>query len=415
MAVVGQLLQACPAAAQLPTAGPGSVALGAHDVATVRNFEAVAANPAGLGLATGDFTATFVSVRLRAGLEPVGLREVGDWQGTSVPAPVRHGWLDRIVAADGARGAASLGVTPVAASYRGFGVQLSTVAAGRLDLNPDASELLLFGNVGRTGEPRTFQLDRSRLDGWVVSTLALAHGQPLGEVRGGRAAIGATASLVVGHELIVARDVGTTLGGEPLEGDVRLPVISTSSRVGGPGHGVALGVGAAWESEALSLGLAVRNVVNTFRWDLRGLVYRRGTAIFDQEESDSDFDERPATGAPAEVRGAVEGMRFGPIVEVGMGHGVRPGLRMVASAGARFGDDLVGSSPAWLGAGIESRRWATLPVRGHLTFRKGGVDVGAGATLELGPVHVGTAGSVGTGGVRGGSAFALAVSWREDR
>lgn len=405
-------LRPVTAEAQLPPASVGSAALGHHDVALVRGFGAVAVNPAGLGLGESGTTGTVLPVRAGSGMHPVSLGDVARWQGLPVPDRVREGWLRRIVQEGAQRGVSAMSVTPVAVSREGFALQLSTVGAARVGLNPDAAELLLYGNAGRTGEARPFDLGGSKVDGWVVSTLALAHGRTVGAVGTGRLALGVTAKLVLGHAVVVGRDLGTSLDGDPLEGEVHFPILSNGRHDDlHHGTGVALDLGAAWEGGRLSLGLAVRNLLDTFEWDLSDLVYRPGTVLFDQEDAESDFDERPARSAPGHLRAAALALGFGSAVEAGLAWTVGPDLRLAASGERRWGDDPI---PAWrtrAGVGAEWLLHERAPLRAHVGVAGGSMEMGGGASVRLGPVWIGVAGSLRPGGADEGSSGSVGVSW----
>jgi hypothetical protein len=345
-------------------------------------------------------------------MHPVSLGDVARWQGVPVPDRVRERWLRRIVEEGAQRGASVMEVTPIAVAHDRFGLQLSTVAAARVGLNPDAAELLLYGNAGRTGQPRAFDLAGSRVDGWVVSTLALGHGRTVGAVGPGRLAVGFTAKLVFGHAVIVGRDLGTSLDGDPLEGEVHFPILSNGGNDDlHHGTGIALDVGAAWEGPRLSLGLAVRNLFNTFEWDLSGLVYRTGTVLFDQEDAESDFDERPARSAPGHLRAAARALGFGPTVEAGLAWTVGPNLRLVASGEQRGGDDPIRGWRTRGGVGAEWLPHERVPLRAHVGAAGGSMEMGGGASVRLGPVWIALAASLHPGGGDEESTGAFGVSW----
>ena len=68
-----------------------------------------------------------------------------------VPDRVKEAWLELIEEEGAELGRADASISLLALSQGAFGFQLSTLTFGGAELNPDASELMLFGNVGRTG------------------------------------------------------------------------------------------------------------------------------------------------------------------------------------------------------------------------------------------------------------------------
>jgi hypothetical protein len=350
-------------------------------------------------------------------MEPVSLGDMARYEGGLLPDGVRESWLRRIRAAGSERGAAIATFSPVAVSVGRFGVQLSSVAAGSLALNGDAAELVLYGNAGNDGG-RIFDLDGSRADGWVVSTLAVAYGLPVGPVLGGRLALGATGKVSVGHALLVGRDVGSTVDGA--DPDVRLdfPVLTVAPGSGffASSPGLGLDLGAQWMKEDLALGLAVRNVVNTFGWELADLSFRPGTALFEGgEDFGSDFDPRPAGEAPGVLRRAALDLGFGPTVEIGLAVPLRSATDLVASFERTFGPDFGVVARQRVGLGVQTRTLDRVPLGFHASVVERSLRVGGGATVAFGGFRVSGAGSATVGETdREGWIGAFSVSWQPE-
>ena len=80
-----------------------------------------------------------------------------------MPDAVRDEWLAQVLEAGGQTGSVSAGGTPIALTIGPVGIQVSSRASAEVaDLSTDAAELLLYGNAGRTGEPRDFDLGEAR-------------------------------------------------------------------------------------------------------------------------------------------------------------------------------------------------------------------------------------------------------------
>lgn len=409
------LLHPAAVAAQLPVPDASALAHGELVSATARGYAAVAANPAGLGLSRRIFTATLLPVRGRAGLDPIRLGALAEWDGRDIPRRVREAWLDRVRNVGRQQGSVHAGATAFALSDGRLGFQLATSAGGAVRLNPDAAELLLFGNAGLTGEPRPFDLEGSRADAWVVTTAAVAWGAPLGEVHGGRLALGATLKLTVGNALWVARDLGSTVGEDPLEVRLAFPVLS---RPGGglglrDGGGLGLDLGVAWEGDRLLLGGQVRNAFNTFRWDLDDLVFRAGAALLGPDDSTTDFEERPAAEAPRELWIAARDLGFRP--ELSLGAGYRAGRTLLVSGGLhlrrRGGMEQGAAQRLGVAAAIRTAPWLSLRLSAGAV--DGGRQIGGGASLHTGRLRVDVGVVEVRGGAHDGLGLGLSVGWPE--
>ena len=248
------------ASAQLASASAAELGFGSP-VANARGITAIATNPAALAHRPG-FSLSLGPVSAESGLDPITLADLADYSGEVVPASVRNSWLDLIAAEGGQAGRVDLGVTALAMTLGDFGFQFSVLGSADLLLNADGAELLLFGNAGRTGQPRDFELGGSRIDGFLVSTAAVGWGFRATP----RLSLGVTGKFHTGHGFIVARDGGSTVSSDPVEVSLRFPTLATledSDGVDG-GNGFGLDVGARYVHGWWTFGATVRNLVNTF-------------------------------------------------------------------------------------------------------------------------------------------------------
>ena len=384
-------------AAQLANPNPLALGWGGGSTAAARGFEAISTNPAGLAESSG-FTLAVLATSLRWGLGPVDLGDLARWQDLDVPRNVREGWLERVLAEGSEAGTTGADLTLVSLSRGSLGFQLSTHASGTLDLNGDAAELLLFGNAGLTGEVRDFRLGGSQADGFLITTAALGYGLGVGQLGGGAVQVGGTLTYSLGHGLALARDNGSALRGDPLELDLRLPVLhvdgGTSAR---QGSGFGLHLGGLWTSERWSFGLSVRNALQTFEWELDGLVFRPGTALFDVANSESDFDSRPAVGAPPILLDAVDELRFRPSISLGASLSVSENLRVIGELRTRFGEGMVTGPGELAAVGAEYRPLPGVPIRLGVAAIEHGLQLSAGTAVALGRFSLAGAAALRTG------------------
>ena len=380
-----------PASAQLPSAS--AVALGSGDnyTALARGYNAVAWNPAGLAMpGNPGFSLTILPVRGSGGLGPVTVSDVANFSGTTIPDDVKASWLERIAAAGGERGSADFDATHLAFSLGRMGVQVATGAHVASNISPDGAELLLYGNAGRTGEPRPFTLSGSTLDLTVTSTVGVSYAQPLPIRFGGAAdqrfAVGATVKYTVGNAVMHAEDRGSVLQDSPLGANVDFPMVSSKADLSAwnNGTGVGLDLGASWQGGPLAAGLAVQDVFNTFAWDASRLYYRSGRALANLDSTTSDFDERPVAEAPVGLADAVTALRYHPALALGVA--MRAGSRLTLSGDVRqhFGDGMNAEPKTHVGAGVEFRPIGLLPLRAGAAAITGGYQLSGGFGLQLG-------------------------------
>jgi len=396
------------ASAQLPSASAADLGLGHRTVSAARGFSAVAANPAGLGMPR-PFRSSWTILPVGAGsaLGPVTFSDLAEYDGRQVPHSVREGWIRRIEARGGQEGRLAGSITAAALAHGRFGFQLSIGAEGSADLNPDAAELLLFGNVGRTGEERDFRLAGSRMDAHVVTTAALSWALPLdieiGDAPGQSFSVGATVKYVHGHTLLLARDLGSFLSGEPLEVWLRFPVVQTATgqSVRGAGRGVALDVGAQWQAGPWKVGALAQNLVETFGWNIDHLEFRPGTALFQDSDGEADFDARPAVEAPSALLAQVQDFRFGTAFSSGAAYRFHDRLELMVQMDFR-GRRRADRAPRIEGGlGLEWRFLDRVPLRAHASASSQGVRIGGGGSVRAGrTVQLSGATSFVSGGPR---------------
>ncbi|MDX1493292.1 MAG: DUF5723 family protein [Longimicrobiales bacterium] len=385
---------AAPVDAQLPQASASALGLGFNTTASARGFGALANNPAGLSMDDSPgFSLAIPAVAAQTGLGPITLSDLAEWEGQLVPGSVKETWLESVTASGSQSGTVAAGVTPVAFNIGSLGFQLSAQAGSQVSLGPDAVELLLYGNAGRTGSAGNFDLEGSSMDAFVLSTAAVGYGF--------RAApqlhLGVTGKYSVGSGLVVGRDLGSSLQSDPLRAQVQFPVLFTdfedefgNEREGAydNGSGFGVDVGAIWVGPSMTVGVSIQNIVNTFEWDFSGFSYVPGQALFEPGTGESDFDKLPADGAPQELLDAADELTLKPVYAVGVQVEPTSLLMISADIRKRAAGGLALGPEFHMGVGAELRALSFLPLRGHVAAVTDGVQVGGGASLVLGPLNL---------------------------
>lgn len=386
-------LAAASVAAQLPPAAPAFQGLAGSGVALVRGGGALAVNPASLGLPSSPaWSLVFPSASVRVGLAPVTGGDLRRSGGRSLPDARREEWLARIREDGEQRGGGRAEVTQMAFTTGPVGIQVGTMALGRVVLNGDAAELLLYGNAGRTGEPGDFDLAGSSLDGAVYSTGAVSVAFPLAPRRGRReaAALGVTLKYTEGNRLIMGRDAGSILRGDPVGVELRFPIAQTDPDRGWVRNGGGLGVDVAlaWEEGPWAASVLMENLVHGFRWEAEGLVYRPGEALFNAASNDADLAPRPFSGAPPGFRDLVEGLRFRRALVGSVAWSGEPQVTWSAAFRLARGGGIETGPVRMASLGVEHRGSPRFPLRAGGALFSGGWSAAGGLGLVAGLVEL---------------------------
>ena len=202
-AIVILAIGALSAAAQLPSASAPAFGMSGSYTALARGYDAVAWNPALLGLDNNpSFSLSAASIGGFSALKPIDLGMIKPYEGRDLPSGVRQEWLAKVTSQGGEIGRAEGGVTLLGASFGRLAYQIASSGYGEVNLSPDAFELLMFGNAGLTGQPHDLQFAGSRVDAAAFTTGAVSFGLPTSvEVMGGRLALGVTGKYVLGNAM----------------------------------------------------------------------------------------------------------------------------------------------------------------------------------------------------------------------
>lgn len=410
------------ARAQLASTSAAALGLGDAYTAGATGHDAIAWNPAALAwIDDGRVSLALAPVGIAFGAEPVSVREIAEAGGTVLSTLDKAKWLLRIRDAGGQHGTAGAELTYGALRIGPVGIRIASRVAGRIDLSAEAAELLLFGNAGRTGEPRDFELEGGGIDLAATSSVAIAYGRPvplpIDALRSGTLAVGTTLRFRVGHGLLVSRDAGSALHADPLRIHVAFPTLHSTSGAGPIiGHGVALDVGLLWRTDRWRIALVGRDLVDTFAWDDDALRYRAGWALFEfgGTGAETDLDPRPVDEAPAALRLRADAAAASPAAALGVAVRVRPALTLSFDLRRRFGDPRVFGARTHLGGGIEYRPAPWLPLRAGLAARSDGYrgTIGLGLHARAIRVDVAAARRVGRHAAETAGLISAAYHWR---
>jgi hypothetical protein len=360
------LFGANTARAQLTNASAAALGMGDNYTAAARGFNAVAWNPAALGLRDAPGSSlTVLALRGGNGLAPVTLSDLGAYSNRVVPDAVRRDWLTRIVADGAQRGEGEYEATWLALQHGTIAVHAGTRVRALTDVSPGVAELIMFGNAGRDGEARDLDLSGSSLDARAYTTLGASLALPYDTERG-RFSLGATVTYTMGHVLADGENSSGGAWADPITVQLDFPVVQTSIEDGpemNAGSGFGLDLGAALQSGPWTLSALARNVTSSFAWDQSELIYRPLSFDIAEAVADGSTDARPLSGAPEDVRTRIDAIGFQPSWAFGAAY--RPDARLLVTGDARFAkeDGMFAHPVRHMGAGIEYHLLPWLPVR----------------------------------------------------
>jgi hypothetical protein len=390
LALVALSLAGRVADAQLPSASAPALALADNYTALARGFSAVAWTPAMLGMPDNPrFSLGILPLRGNAGLDPVTLGDLAEYDGQFIDDVVKQSWLDQIAESGAQKGSASGDLTYLAMSIGPTAFQVSTVSHLVARLSPDAAELILFGNAYRPPGV-DFDLGDSRVQAAVTTTFATstAHSLPIVP---GHLSVGATVKYIVGNALIHGQNIGSTVTGT---GEVNLAFPIIQSDTFGPrpnvdrGRGIGVDLGAAWRGGPVTIGVAMQNVFNTFAWDTASFVYRPGRVQFDGTTREASFDPEPYANAPAAIKDAVNDLTYEPRLLIGASWVASRILTVNVDVRRTVGEGLEIGPESHAGVGAELRLFPFVPLRAGYARIAGGHQLGGGAGIEFGPVRI---------------------------
>lgn len=397
------------AGAQLPNASPAATGLSGAYTARARGYDAVAWNPANLGLpGNPGFSLGMFALSGSSGLDPISLNDVAPYSGKVLPASEREQWLQTVTTRGGENGSIDGGVTLLGLSAGPFAAQIATSVGGSTALNPDAFQALMFGNAGLTGAPANLDFQGSNARVGVFTSGALSFGHAFWSSRSGdHFSIGVTGKYIVGNFLGMAQDDGSATTANSVS--VNMPIVYSphdSGYVVGSGEGMDAGL--AWTSRKLSLGATVQNIVNTFAWDQTKLLSKPGTALFNGSTNANNFNDQPYSDAPASLRASVANDKFKPTIAAGLAYALRPTVTVSVDGRQQASDGILFGPKTQIGGGIELRGLPVLRLRGGASYVTNGWGVSGGAGLAIGGYELGVGAALVT--VNGGKEPAITLN-----
>ena len=404
------------AAAQMPSASPSAFGMADNYSASARDFDAVAWNPANLGLSGRAFTFSLLTTAGTTGLAPVALSDFANFSGKIVPPETKEAWLTRIGTGT-EKGSLDAGISLLALSIGHIGFQAGVVGTGGANINQDFAEALLFGNTGRTGTAKTFSFAGSRANGSVFGIGAVSVGLPVmgDEAAGSQLSLGVTAKYIQGIGSGRGIDNSATISPNLINAQV-IGVYTDSTHVanGSIGSGIGADVGLSYGGAGNNFSLTVRNVTNTFKWNTSAFVTRTKSYTFDGTTSKSTDTTTAYSTAPQVLRDSLENEKFKPEVAVGISRHLGSDLLIDIDAMQRVGDGIAIGPKTRVGIGAEYTGLPVLTLRGGGAVVNDGFQLAAGLGIRLGPVEISTAvstRSVTGGGQAVGGMFSL-ISFR---
>ena len=398
-------------------ASAAATAMGGNYTAVARNFNAVAWNPANLGLPGNSRFSIAYSPQVGMGTGPITLQDLNDYAGIVVPQSVREAWMQKVTDNGGQNLSGDINITPLALSVGPFAFSATTTIRVNGDLPPAVAELLLFGNAGRTGVAQDYTLSDLALDGNATTTFGLAYGRRVPLVPIGDLAIGFTGKYMIGHGMASMRDNGSTITSNPVQVMIDAPIVVTdTAEFMNNGSGFGLDVGATWQLGNLRTSAVVHDIFSTFAWKTDNLYYMPVQATFDQDSSTSAVDELlPLSSAsPAlqdELRARIEDTQVTPTLALGVAWTGFRRVTLAADLRQRFGDGIELGPQTQLGIGAELRLIPFIPLRAGITTLGEGMRYSGGLGLEFGVFNLQAAAMVMAAEGRNDTGFGLTMSF----
>ncbi len=404
-AAVALVLSAITASAQLPNASTAAFGMGGNFTAIGRGYEAIRWNPANLAMPGRPLFSLGLGIGGGStGLEPIDLTTMHKFSGVDLPDSVKANWVQQAALAGGQRGRLDGGVTPIAFSIGPIGIQGGASFYSKMNLSPDAFEALLYGNAGSNGgQPKVLDLTGTSLRLGTVSAAGASFALPIpinlsgGLLKNERAAIGVTGKYVMGNALVIADDVGSSLGTSVMQ--LNLPMIRPRGKLfkdeldpagteyfnGNLGTGLGADLGVSWSGGPLRVGLLVENIYNSFTWDTTALEFTPGTGRADADTTFVNDSSVAYANAPAALKQIVTDHVFKPGISVGAALVLGKALTLTADLKQYTGGDdaIVFGPKSHFGVGAEWRILPFIPLRAGVASITDGWQAAAGAGLRL--------------------------------
>jgi len=398
--------------AQMGVSNARSLAMGGAYLAVANGVEAPRWNPANLGLHDRpNFSMNLISFGAAFSNNSFSKNDYDLYNGASLTPQMKADILNKIPD-DGLRFDVDSEVDALAFSWKNFALAISAESSAKMNLSRTFVDVALNGNQ----LDKVYDFSDSGGEAFAVSTVGLSYGKALYVPLFRDFAVGATFKYVIGlahAEVIDAYGVmGTTFDGA--YGDARAKVRHAT---GGSGLVADFGA-AAMVGDKLTIGLTIRNLISSVKWNKEVKIQEYGVTAdsltvdsIDEFSADSLIDDydRELDGdsfsknLPAELRlgGAYRSGRLLLSADYVQGFKNRPGVstkpqlalgaefRLIGFLPLRAGIALGGSHGASSGAGFGLRsgtfemNFAAGSWGAILPKSAGGIGVGFGIRVGI--------------------------------
>lgn len=409
-------IAAANAGAQLATPEARSFAMGNAYSARARGYESSFWNPANLGLSENTSWSTGLNASAFFTNNALGYNQVTGLYGDYLDAGEKSQLLSDLRESTGGDlahlrfdvGAQGLGV-----SYGRFAAGFGGIGAGSAEITPDALELLLFGNVGESGDGRDFNFAGTVVDIWTLYGAHASYAQPfrLPALPAFGFSAGATVRYGVARDLLRITENNSELIYEPLVLDVDLQKLQ--SKGGNAGSAFAMDFGLAMEwSENLVVGASLINAVQYVQWDSSAFEVTSYGVDADYSDiaisstkiayEDLDADGKQRIDELLDDANLPRRLRLGSMFRVS------PQLDLSADYVELIGGSLRSRWERTLSTGAEIRIIPMLPLRAGFATSFEQFALTGGIGLHAGPVHTDFA--IGRWGLGGGDGIVTSLS-----
>ena len=373
-------------------------------------------NPANLGLSRNPDWSVGLNASAYFSNNALGYGQITDLYGEYLDAAEKSRLLADVRDATGGDPmtlAFDVGAQGLGASFGRFAAGIGGIGAGNAELTPDALELLLFGNVGETGEGRNFNFDDTSANIWSLYGGYVSYAQPFrfDALPDAGFSVGGTIRAGVAQDLTLIRSSDSQLIYEPLALEASLEKIQSST--GNAGNAVTVDLGLAMEwGERIVAGVALINAFKKVSWDESAFSVTR----YDVDATYTDIAVTSTTQrfedlSAAEqdrVRDRLDESTLPRSLQFGSLYQFSPRIDLSVDYAELIGGDLRSRWNRILSTGSEFRLMPWMPLRAGVatSFEQFGLTGGLG--LYGGPLHFDFA--IGRWGFGGGDGIVTALS-----
>ncbi len=413
---LGVLFLSFSASAQRAAPEARGFGLATSYLARATGHEASFWNPANLGLSRNPDWSVGLNASAYFSNNALGYGQITDLYGEYLDAAEKSRLLADVRDATGGDPMAlafDIGAQGLGASFGRFAAGIGGIGAGNAELTPDALELLLFGNVGETGEGRNFNFDDTSANFWSLYGGYVSYAQPFRfeSLPDAGFSVGGTVRAGVARDLLLIRNSNSQLIYEPLALEVALEKVQSCGGTAGRAWAMDLGFSMEW-GERLVAGVALINAFKKISWDESAFKI----TSYDIDATYTDiavvsttlgFDELDAA-AQDRVRDLLDEATLPRSLQFGSLYQFSPRLDVSLDYTELIGGDLRSRWNRVLATGSEFRLLPWMPLRAGVatSFEQFGLTGGLG--LYGGPLHFDFA--IGRWGFGGGDGIVTALS-----